>query len=338
MNETKKYITQYPPCLRNCKEDLQLGPIYLRYLGQPNVPTLHTIFELEKPAILSFVAIGNIFKELTTIDESEYGIKGRFILAVSQFETMLSDLIKKHLQFFPQKLTSYKKSKGSNYSENKEIVITQETLNKGSIIENVIENEIYKIGYKDIISQIEALENIISITLDQALLNFDDLIEVKETRNLLLHNNLRVNELYLNKTRSIKRSYELGDKIVIDKAYALKSLSLLLKISEEIILQLREKYCKFNLLHLLNRLWRFTFSNPIIKLEDFAIINAEDDIYDGPFKIPGFLASSELTYMEFWQAQRTSTPLNRPSMVHLHSGSKLSFLVEVFGELRLTHW
>jgi hypothetical protein len=251
---------------------------------------------------------------------------------------MLTDLIKKHLQFFPQKLTSYKKGKGANHSENKEIVITQEILNKGSIIENVIENEIYKIGYKDIISQIEAVEHITSITIDRTLVDLDNLIEVKETRNLLLHNNLRVNELYLNKTRSVKRSHEVGDQLVIDKVYALESMALLLSISEDIILQLREKYGKFNLLHLINRLWRFTFNNPIIKLEDFATINVEADIYDGPFKIPGFLASSELTYMEFWQAQRTSTPMNRPSMVHLHSGNKLSFLVEVFGELRLTHW
>jgi hypothetical protein len=338
MNEIKKYITQYPSCLWNSKEDLQLGPIYLRHLGQPNIPTLHTIFELEKPAILSFVEINNIFKELKNVNESDYGVKGRFILAVSQFETMLSDLIKKHLQFFPQKLTTYKKSKYFNYSENKELVITQEIINKGSIIENIIDNEVYKLGYKDIVSQIEALENVMSITLNRASINFDELIEVKETRNLLLHSNLRVSELYLNKTKSVKRSYDHGEKIIIDKAYALKSLSLLLMISEEIIFQLRDKYSKFNLLHLLSRLWRFTFNNPVIRLEDFAVINVEEDIYDGPFKIPGFLSSSELTYMEFWQAQRTSTPLNRPSMVHLSSGNKLSFLVEVFGELRLTHW
>ena len=42
--------------------------------------------------------------------------------------------------------------------------------------------------------------------------------------------------------------------------------------------------------------------------------------------------------MEFWQAQRTGKPIDSLSLVHLNSGTKLAFLVDVFGELRLMHW
>lgn len=89
---------------------------------------------------------------------------------------------------------------------------------------------------------------------------------------------------------------------------------------------------------MLQGLWDYTFKNEMIRFEDFAFLNHEKDIFEGPFNEPGFLSSSEKTYMEFWRAQRSISPLSRPSMVHLDSGIKLAFLVDVFGALRLTHW
>jgi hypothetical protein len=95
---------------------------------------------------------------------------------------------------------------------------------------------------------------------------------------------------------------------------------------------------KYTLLNMLGGLWGFTFGNKAIRMEDFSSINVKEDIFDGPFNFPSFLSSSAKMYMEFWQAQRNDSPLSSLSLVHLDSGTKLAFLVDVFGELRLTHY
>lgn len=332
--------TKFPDSLRNSR-DLQLGPIYLKHLGHEDIPTLLTIYELEQPAILAYNEIKKILEEVKHQQISDYSIKGLFSLAVAHLETMLSDLMKKQLQFFPQKIGAYKAEISETEESKKgvkEIFVSKEAIYRGSIVENIIEGEIHKLSYKDIGSQISTFRKIMSLNLEFAIANLDTLIEIKETRNLLLHNNLYVNDFYLNKTKSVKRGFFRGEIISIDKTYASASLNLILEIVLNIINELRVTFGKYTLLSMLQRLWRYTFKNEMIKMEDFASINIRDDIYDGPFKLPSFLSSSEKTYMEFWQAQRTNKPMSSLSMVHLGSGNKLSFLVDVFGELRLTHW
>jgi len=337
MDDSKAYITKFPDSLRNSR-DLQLGTVYLRYQGYENLPSLLTIYEIEKPAILAFTEINKMANELESSDVSEYAIKGIFTLAVAQFETMLSDQMKKLLQFFPQKITLLKRKNGETNRDGREITVSQSTINKGNILESIIENEINKLSYSDIGTQIDCFSNTLSIKLEYLNEHLDELLEIKETRNLLLHNNLFVNEFYLHKTKSVKRANELDKRIVIDRDYAVNSLTLLSTIVESVIVEVRDKYGKCTLLHLFKELWGYTFTNKAIRMEDFCILNVETDSFDGPYTIPAFISSSEKTYMEFWQAQRTSTSLNKPAMAHLDSGKKLGFLVEVFGELRLTHW
>lgn len=54
--------------------------------------------------------------------------------------------------------------------------------------------------------------------------NIGKVVEIKETRNLLLHNNLVVNDFYLNKTKNIKRSERKGEQLLLDKAYVKESV------------------------------------------------------------------------------------------------------------------
>lgn len=331
MVEANSYKTKFPESLRNT-HDLQLGAVFLRYLGYENLPSLITIYELEQPSILAFNEINKMIVELGSNEVREYTVKGIFALGISRFETMLADLMKKILQFYPQKISAIKSK------EAKGISVSQEVLNKGSLIESIIESEINKLAYADVETLINNFCNIVSIELPSAMEKIDTIVEIKETRNLLLHNNLLVNEFYLQKTKSIKRGKKIGERLLIDVDYAIQSLQLLSNILENVIIEVRKKYGKFTLLALLNNLWKYTFKNTIIKIEDFCTLNEDEDIIDGPFTIPGFLSSSEKTYMEFWKSQRNGSSITNLSMVHLGSGRKLAFLVDVFGELRLTHW
>ena len=137
--------TRYPDCLRNVN-DLQLGNIYLRYLGYDNLPQLLTIYEIERPAILAYNEIKKILAEIRFQQLSEYSIKGLFSLAIAHFETMLSDLMKRQLQFFPQKLGTMKLEDRDGNKANREFAISQNIINNGSIIETIINNEIQKLS------------------------------------------------------------------------------------------------------------------------------------------------------------------------------------------------
>ncbi len=97
--------TKFPDCLKNAKNDLQLGRIYLKHMGYDEIPRLVTIYELEGPAILAYNEIKTIAAHITDQVQNEYTIKGLFSLAFAHLETMLSDLMRKQLQFFPQKVS-----------------------------------------------------------------------------------------------------------------------------------------------------------------------------------------------------------------------------------------
>jgi len=65
---------------------------------------------------------------------------------------------------------------------------------------------------------------------DYSNISMDDLIEIKETRNLLLHNNLVVNNLYLQKAGKNKRADGKGVKLKVDQEYIIQSVSTLYQL------------------------------------------------------------------------------------------------------------
>jgi len=154
MEVSNRYVTKFPDCLRNSRGDLQLGPVYLRYLGYENIPSLLTIYELEKPSVLAHTEISKMIHELDKQDQNEYAVKGIFSLAIAHFETMLADLIKKAIQFYPQKLSALRNREG------KTINVHQDIFNKGNLLEGIIETEINRLSYADIATQLKSFSNV----------------------------------------------------------------------------------------------------------------------------------------------------------------------------------
>ncbi|ETZ19138.1 hypothetical protein [Pedobacter sp. V48] len=334
----KDLHTDYPECLYNSAKDLKLGTVYLRYLDLP-IPALITIFELERPAVLAYNQFRKIMDSLENQPDDEFSCKGLFVLAIAQFETMLNDLMIKILQFYPQKLSLLKGV--STDEKTTGLAVGQEQLLNGEVINQIIEASVNRVAYGSLDNFLKLFAKVFAIDLKDLELEqiLDELIEIKETRNLLLHNNLVVNELYIKKTAGIKRSTEPGRKLSVDKDYVLRSLNLIADLIYSIIVQVRQKYGHFTVLPLLKKLFAYNFTSPIIKFEEFCVLNEGNDIYDGPFNMPAGRASSENFFLEFWQAQRDGGALNGAAMVHLGgSVRKLAFLTEVFGEFRFPYW
>lgn len=330
--------THYPDCLYNSHKNLDLGSIQLRYLDL-QIPSLITIFELERPAILAHNQISKIQSSLQITGNDDYAFKGLFVLGIAQFESMLNDLMVNMLRFYPQKLSLLKHTPIDERATGNGI--GQEQILNGEVISQIIENNVNRLAYSSLDNFLKTFAKVFAIEESDLNLShiLDQLIEIKETRNLLLHNNLVTNDFYFKKTRAIKRATEIGQKLTLDKAYTEDSLNLIANFIEAIVVQIRLKYGHFTVLPLLKKLFAFNFSSPIIHFDEFCTLNEEKDIYDGPFKMPEGRSSSEDFFLEFWQAQRAGLPITRPALVHLGGSVRnLAFLTEVFGEFRFPYW
>jgi len=335
LNEHKmKRITdyKYPDCLSNCK-DLNLREVYLRHRHIHNLPELTTIYEIERPLIIALESLESIIMEFET-ELSNNIIKGLFVLGVSHLEVLLSDLLKRIVSLHPDSL-------GILYGKNEKIKyeLSIDNLVSGSITSNTIEKKVDKLCFDNIETIIKKLTEVLQF---DSKINIDKVVEIKETRNLLLHSNLIVNDFYLNKTKSIKRSNKRGEQLSLDTVYVKDSIEFIIEIVKNISNSIKHRYSDNTILELIKRLWNFTFSDSGIPtlIEDFWTLNYEKDIIDGPVKPPKeYLASSEKLFFEVWRAQRTGSSISKFSMLHLDPKNinKLSFLVEVFGELRFPY-
>ncbi len=329
----KKTDYKYPDCLSNCK-DLNLGRIYTRFRHIPNLPELTTIYEIERPLIIALDSLESIITELD-IELSDNNLKGLFVLGVSHFEVLLSDLLKRIVLLHPDSLGVL-----NGKSENVKYEVSVDNLVSGDVMANIIENKINKLCFDNIEAIIKKLTEVLKY---DSKINIDKVVEIKETRNLLLHNNLIVNDFYLNKTKSIKRSEKKGEQLLLDRIYVKEAIEYIIEAVKSIRHSVNQRFSNYTILELIKRLWNFTFSGSGIPtlIEDFWTLNYEKDIIDGPVKPPkDYFASSEKFFYEIWKSQRTGCDVSRFAMCHLDSRNinKLSLLIEVFGELRFPYW
>jgi len=261
--------TNYPDCLYNSHKNLNLGTVQLRYLDL-RPPSLMTIFELERPAILAHNQLTKILASLDNDHNDHFSFKGLFVLAMAQFESMLNDLMMNMLRFYPQKLSLIKKTPVDEQSQG--LGVGQEQLLNGEVIDQIIESQVNRLAYSSLDNFLATFTKVFSIQPNDLKLPeiMNQLIEIKETRNLLLHNNLVTNDFYLKKTRAIKRAEEGGRKLVVDKSYTEVSVNLIADLTLAIVNQLRAKYGHLSVLPLLKKLFAFTVPVRLSTLINFA--------------------------------------------------------------------
>ena len=147
--------------------------------------------------------------------------------------------------------------------------------------------------------------NLLSIEFKSIEKYIDKLVEMKETRNLLLHNNLVVNNSYLDKTLNYKRADRINQKLDINSQYAFESLSIIDSLVAEIEEEIINKYSSYTKIKLLRDLWDYLFDTPLLKnFDDYWDIDEEHDT------IPALkhcdreksISHSEKMFLGIWRA------------------------------------
>jgi len=148
------------------------------------------------------------------------------VTAISQFESMLFEVLGLIIRSYPQKLTL--NVQGIQVERNVPIELLLQSDNLEKLLAEVIRRKITAIAYASPKAYLEYLNNVAGIkTSDPAFLDY---IEIKATRDVIIHNAGVINNVYLQKTGDKSRG-KIGDKLVIDSDYFDHCIATLKRIS-----------------------------------------------------------------------------------------------------------
>ncbi|QIY92324.1 hypothetical protein [Chryseobacterium gallinarum] len=157
-------------------------------------------------------------KRRTSLSPINYEIlsNSSFLMLNNYFEYLLTDLL------------SYYYNKYSNSLNEKEFKFTLKELSEYESIQEAIKDLIVKEveslilekSFNDLLSH---FEDKLKISLEKKLIKWDNIVEIRERRHLIVHNSSIVNKKYIVRTKN-PFNFKIGDKITIDKIYFLNSL------------------------------------------------------------------------------------------------------------------
>ena len=255
--------------------------------------------------------------------------EGLFVLAIATFENSLNDTLKVLLTEIPEKL------------DIKSETISKEDLIYGDILEKCIEAKINNVSYKNIKEIIEYFIKITGINQD-AFSEFliDKLQEIKASRNLLIHNNLTINNIYNETAGKLKRE-GIRNKLKIDQEYLFLTLTTLIEILLAIKTRLAEKYQEYTHLKALRELWKYTFKTPIMTFENEWIIDEGKDAVIAHNEAKSKrkdLSDSEQMFYTIWYSHIHRGPFNFENLsfynLDKYSREKVSFILSKIDMLK----
>jgi hypothetical protein len=260
---------------------------------------------MEKPILLTkkklIKPIELALERIEAIEQRKAGnidiiiLEGLFTLAVASFEHSLNDTLKELLTKIPEKL------------DFKSEPVSKEELLYGYPLKQTIENKIIAIGYK---SLPEILKYFIKITgIDTHVISEDELdklLEIKATRNLLIHNNLIVNNIYNETAGPNKRRSHSSNRLLIDQDYLFQSLVTIKQVLENIKDELSVKYASFTKIKATKSLFQYIFKpTSVLTFEDEFYLNEQRDEVGGikqdSTRIE-WLSTSERFFYNLWLA------------------------------------
>ena len=259
-----------------------------------NKPIILTNKRLVKPIEQALKRVEAIRQRKTT-NNDEIILEGLFTLAVASFEHSLNDTLRELLTKIPEKL------------DFKSEPITKEELLYGDPLKQTIENKVTAIGYK---SLPEILKYFIKATgISENVVSEDELnklLEIKATRNLLIHNNLIINNIYKETAGIYKRNSHSSNRLFINQDYLFQSLETIRQVLENIKSELSTKYSTFTKINATKNLFQYIFgTTSVLTFEDEFYLNIERDEVGGikqdSTRIE-WLSSSERFFYDLWLA------------------------------------
>lgn len=192
--------------------------------------------------------------------ENSIVIKSLFVYGVSTFENAMTDILKEFCKAWPQKML------GKEISLSKEQILNDTEV----IVDTLLESSINKFIYGSLEKYISEFTKLLAI---EEIPHVSELIEIKETRNLIIHNNMIVNAIYLSKCKNEcvrATEQDINKQLPFDKKYAYDSLKLCIDVlSDNILAKLKDKYGSYTKIRAMKEIWDELFNSPILAFDDY---------------------------------------------------------------------
>jgi hypothetical protein len=183
--------------------------------------------------------------EISSVLENAYlsGIHEQaIIVVVALAEDYLQTTLRTVLRWFPQKLAQ--NVAGENMVKTVNLDVILEAENKDQLLSRLINKQMQGIFYGAPTRYFEYIEAVLSIKLPDDLKK--QFVEIKATRDVIVHNSGRANETYLSKAAELARAKN-NEKLPVNSEYFSSAISRLKKLIVVVYNQVRDKYGNINL-------------------------------------------------------------------------------------------
>lgn len=258
----------------------------------PPRPILLTKNQLLAPILAAQHKLAEISSAAPTDKQGALFREGLFVLAVSTVEVMLFDVMAALLRQIPAKLPD------KSFSVMKESLVERQF----NVIEEQIQLYLVGLSYKKLDEFLDAFCDRLAINLGSyRSTHGDSLQEIKESRNLLIHNNLRVNSLYVAKAGPMARSSRLDERLPIDSTYFANAIVILKELCTACISAIEAKYASYTTAKAIQGLWEYIFHTPVLQFGDYWEVDEKaDTVRLKAKKFHGGISGSEEVFLGVW--------------------------------------
>ena len=258
------------------------------------IPKLLILERLLEPLRTAADILQRLRDDVATARPSETLLQGALVMAMAAVESALTESLEYYLRNFPQKISS-----------GKSLSVDALPSNTAELLAAAAHREVVALGYKSFPDFLKGYAAAVSIELGTlSTENLESVQEVKATRNLVLHNGLRANAIYLEQAGPARRADYVGDKVKVDPAYVMISIETLLSFVTRLEAQVDAKYLKYTKIAAHRELWRYMFDSPLLAYDDcWEVDEAKDRIVAckrGRYE--GDISNSERIFLGLWRA------------------------------------
>lgn len=161
--------------------------------------------------------------------QSQILYSGSLMLLITYLENLISKVFKRDFIKHPQRIAL--DSKSVTYK------LLEQMGDVNEIKNHLIDEEVTSMMFKSFSDWITYLKKNLKLDLKFVNDNFNEIIEIISRRNLFVHNDGKVNSIYLKNT-NIDSKYKKGDDIQIDRGYIDNAITLIESTGITIIIEL----------------------------------------------------------------------------------------------------
>jgi len=216
-NNTYIFVQQAIPLLQEARNEIEVSKGSRRYYI-PSVGTKQIAQRTDKQ-------LQEIYDKF--IDRELY--ENFIVTAVSRFEFFLFEVLRLVISAYPSKLTLNIKGVQTSRSVPLDLLLDSSDLQEA--FDRIVSKRLYEVLYATPRSYLEYFSNITAVDTSRPI--FFDYIEIKATRDLIIHNSGIVNEVYLSKVSDRKRG-NVGEEIEINAEYFSHCIATLKRLARTI--------------------------------------------------------------------------------------------------------